>query len=50
MGRVTPALLTKILSAFKDDEMMLLKHVHLVECAAAVIQTLSELHRSLLSQ
>jgi hypothetical protein len=42
MGRVTPALLNKLLSAFKDEKEQKIKHATLVELTAAVIQTLQE--------
>ena len=43
MGRVTPALLNKLLTAFKEDEMMVSKHIGLFRVAAATAQTLNAL-------
>ncbi|KAI8052093.1 hypothetical protein BDF22DRAFT_776912 [Syncephalis plumigaleata] len=42
MGRVTPALLNKLLSVFQDKRDEKLRHADLVELTAAVIQTLQE--------
>ncbi|RKP26722.1 hypothetical protein SYNPS1DRAFT_27604 [Syncephalis pseudoplumigaleata] len=42
MGRVTPALLNKLLSVFQDRREQKLRHADLVELTAAVIQTLQE--------
>ncbi|KAI9597484.1 hypothetical protein BDF19DRAFT_435236 [Syncephalis fuscata] len=42
MGRVTPALLNKLLSVFQDERDQKLRHAALVELTAAVVQTLQE--------
>jgi hypothetical protein len=42
MGRITPALLNKLLSVFQDKRDEKLRHADLVELTAAVIQTLQE--------
>ncbi|RKP06802.1 hypothetical protein THASP1DRAFT_31393 [Thamnocephalis sphaerospora] len=47
MGRVTPALLNKLLSAFQDEREQKIRHAPLVETTAAVIQTLQESNKAM---